>query len=139
MKWCSVDENGLITMCGACPDTTTPEAFEHIIGRKIFNIPEDVSIGTHYVYADSFIPYPIQPSTSHVWDWHTRSWCISITLAEREIKTKRDTLLSQSDWTQLPDVPLDTKSAWATYRQALRDITDQTEYPLNVIWPDPPK
>lgn len=38
----------------------------------------------------------------------------------------RDALLSSSDWTQLPDSPLneEQKSAWAQYRQALRDLPD---------------
>lgn len=51
---------------------------------------------------------------------------------------QRARLLVSSDWTQLPDVPLATKEAWATYRQALRDITDQPGYPLTIVWPIPP-
>jgi len=51
---------------------------------------------------------------------------------------KRRELLEASDWTQLPDVPLETKALWATYRQALRDITDQPGYPTNISWPEPP-
>lgn len=54
-------------------------------------------------------------------------------------KSKRNLLLQESDWTQLPDVPLETKQAWATYRQALRDITSQEGYPFNVIWPTKPE
>lgn len=54
------------------------------------------------------------------------------------IRARRDTLLVQSDWTQLPDVPLPTKAAWADYRQALRDITQQAD-PHNIIWPTPPQ
>lgn len=57
----------------------------------------------------------------------------------RDILTKRKTKLQESDWTQLPDVPLDTKQAWATYRQALRDITLQETYPFNLLWPQPPQ
>ena len=40
------------------------------------------------------------------------------------VRNKRNTLLAQTDWTQMPDSPLsDTKKAeWATYRQALRDM-----------------
>lgn len=58
--------------------------------------------------------------------------------ASIEVLTQRYTLLSASDWTQLPDVPLATKSAWVTYRQALRDITEQPGYPVEVIWPSTP-
>lgn len=54
------------------------------------------------------------------------------------IRARRDALLVQSDWTQLPDVPLPTKAAWADYRQALRDITQQPD-PHNIIWPTPPQ
>jgi hypothetical protein len=54
------------------------------------------------------------------------------------IRTRRDALLVQSDWTQLPDVPLEDKAAWATYRQALRDVTEQPD-PHNIVWPTPPQ
>jgi hypothetical protein len=54
------------------------------------------------------------------------------------IRARRDALLVQSDWTQLPDVPLATKEAWATYRQQLRDITLQPD-PHNISWPTPPQ
>ena len=43
-------------------------------------------------------------------------------------RTKRDTLLAETDWTQVADAPVDT-AAWATYRQALRDITTHTNWP----------
>lgn len=53
------------------------------------------------------------------------------------IRSQRNTLLQQSDWTQIADAPVDTQ-AWATYRQALRDITEQSGFPDNVQWPDTP-
>lgn len=39
------------------------------------------------------------------------------------LKIERGQKLAASDWTQLPDAPLDadTKQAWADYRQTLRD------------------
>ena len=51
----------------------------------------------------------------------------------------RDEELTNSDWTQMPDSPLDadTKAAWATYRQALRDLPSQEGFP-NVAFPTPP-
>ncbi len=56
---------------------------------------------------------------------------------KRSIKQKRDSLLLSSDWTQLSDTPVD-REAWRVYRQALRDITKQEGYPLNVVWPTAP-
>lgn len=55
-----------------------------------------------------------------------------------EIRAHRNALLAASDWTQLPDVPLANKEAWAQYRQALRDIPQQFSDPANVVWPVPP-
>lgn len=49
----------------------------------------------------------------------------------------RNHALMMTDWTQLADNNLD-KTAWAEYRQALRDITDQPGFPGNIVWPEPP-
>ena len=54
------------------------------------------------------------------------------------VRAERNAKLAASDWTQLPDVLLETKTQWATYRQALRDITGQPGYPFNIVWPTPP-
>lgn len=56
-----------------------------------------------------------------------------------EVRTKRNTLLSESDWTQFQDSPI-TGSAlteWQTYRQSLRDVTSQSD-PYNIVWPTIP-
>ena len=53
------------------------------------------------------------------------------------IRQKRNSLLSQSDYTQMPDWPGD-KKAWAEYRQALRDITNKFTNPNTIIWPETP-
>ncbi len=53
-------------------------------------------------------------------------------------RKERDTLLTESDWTQLPDIPSGIKSVWAIYRQMLRDITLQSGFPENINWPEKP-
>lgn len=50
------------------------------------------------------------------------------------VRGGRDDLLVKSDWTQVADAPVD-KAAWATYRQELRDITEQEGFPWTVQWP----
>lgn len=57
-----------------------------------------------------------------------------------EIRTQRDQLLSSSDWTQLPDSPLDdgTKATWSVYRQTLRDIPQDYPTGSGIVWPDIP-
>jgi hypothetical protein len=52
-------------------------------------------------------------------------------------RKKRDGLLADSDWTQVADAPVD-QAAWATYRQALRDIPEQSGFPNEVNWPTEP-
>ena len=56
---------------------------------------------------------------------------------ELEIRSVRNKLLAESDWTQLYDAPVN-KEVWAIYRQELRDITLQSEFPINVIFPNKP-
>jgi len=51
-----------------------------------------------------------------------------------EARLTRNKMLEDCDWTQLPDAPVD-KEAWAAYRQALRDITEQDGFPEDVEWP----
>jgi len=60
---------------------------------------------------------------------------------ERQIKSLRsirDALLQQSDWTQVADAPVD-QAAWAEYRQALRDLPENTTDPANPVWPSKPQ
>lgn len=53
------------------------------------------------------------------------------------VRAERNNLLASCDWTQLPDAPVD-QTAWAFYRQCLRDITNQEGFPTNVVWPEKP-
>lgn len=53
------------------------------------------------------------------------------------VRHTRNEKLKDCDWTQLADSPVD-KAAWATYRQALRDITAQAGFPWTVDWPVAP-
>lgn len=54
------------------------------------------------------------------------------------IRLERNSLLTASDYTQVPDYPGD-KQAWMTYRQKLRDLPQVFENPEDVDWPVPPK
>jgi len=57
-------------------------------------------------------------------------------------RTTRDKLLADTDWTQMNDSPLtnEAKTAWATYRQELRDLTDSDAWPnlADEDWPVAP-
>jgi hypothetical protein len=54
-----------------------------------------------------------------------------------EVRELRSQLLTECDWTQLADIPTETKAAWTEYRQSLRDITSQSN-PFSINWPVKP-
>lgn len=58
---------------------------------------------------------------------------------EATVRQQRNRLLTESDWTQVSDAPVDA-TAWATYRQALRDITTHANFPnlADADWPVKP-
>ena len=55
----------------------------------------------------------------------------------KAMREQRGEKLKNSDWTQVADAPVD-KAVWATYRQALRDVTAQSGFPWTITWPDAP-
>jgi len=56
------------------------------------------------------------------------------------IRSKRNVLLAECDWTQIADVPLaiEQKLAWSVYRQSLRDFPETCD-PTNPVWPIKPQ
>jgi hypothetical protein len=56
-----------------------------------------------------------------------------------DVKSKRNLLLQDADWTQMRDVDLSNNSAWVTYRQNLRDIPQTySSDPRLIVWPTKP-
>ena len=53
------------------------------------------------------------------------------------VRRTRTEKLKDCDWTQIADSTAD-KAAWATYRQALRDITSASGFPWTMTWPETP-
>lgn len=81
---------------------------------------------------------PSKPSDFHFFDYEKLEWVFNKENAFFTIRQKRDKLLYESDWTQLPDAPTKNKEAWAAYRQALRDVTLQPD-PVKIDWPTKPE
>jgi hypothetical protein len=73
----------------------------------------------------TFLFNPIFPDATNEQKWE-------------QIKLWRNLQLAQSDWTQLPDAPVD-KAAWATYRQALRDLPTLNTDPRLIELPTKPQ
>ena len=67
-------------------------------------------------------------------DWQASS---DVTMTAEQLRSERNRKLTDSDFSQLDDANVDA-AAWATYRQALRDLPANTEDPENVTWPTKP-
>ncbi len=63
--------------------------------------------------------------------------------ALRQLRIDRDILLAQTDINVIADrwaaMSAETQTAWATYRQALRDLPASTSDPFNPVWPIKPE
>lgn len=99
--------------------------------------PPQVPEGKQAIWAGSSwavedIPLPPEPETPEPPQPEPLTW--------DTIRAPRDFLLAGSDWTQLADAPLaqEQKNAWATYRQALRDLPSSFSTPEEVVWPATP-
>ena len=58
----------------------------------------------------------------------------------KSVRQSRDTKLADCDWRVIKAAETATTldAAWATYRQALRDVTGQSGFPWTITWPDAP-
>lgn len=98
----------------------------------------------NYVVDGQAVAIPEKPSEFHKFNWDTKQW-VDPRTPETEwvaVRTKRDALLQTSDWTDTGSAPARLGATlyqlWQNYRQALRDITTQTD-PFNIVWPTPPQ
>lgn len=83
------------------------------------------------------------PSPRHVMEWNGGAirWMDPTTPDQQwaEVRAQRDALLSKTDWrvTRAAETGVSVPAEWLAYRQALRDMTQQSD-PFNVTWPTPP-
>ena len=99
-----------------------------------------------YVQAGQLVNIPDQPTSYHRFDYVTKTWQDTRTeqqkfqQAAQQVLAKRKELLDSTDWIVIKAMDTGTTipQAWQTYRQELRDITNQTGYPYQVTWPTKP-
>lgn len=147
MNWVITDEFNIVFMKGSAPDSLDEKAFDHMLSESSclhLDISEGIEIGDKLLDGE-VIRRPLQPSRYHLFDKGLFDWVPAPNIDEiiaAECRSKRDRLLAESDWTDTASAQsrlgVALFSAWATYRQALRDISLQPGFPLDVIWPDPP-
>lgn len=58
----------------------------------------------------------------------------------RDARSKRDYLISQTDYLLQPDYPISAEQLEEVkaYRQALRDVPEQDGFPETIVWPEMP-
>lgn len=134
-------------------DITTTEVLEALGADVVFEGPQ-ASGGTVYQYSQANGVEQVEGK------WYTKYILGPVftdgetTAAEQEaaykatkdaeqaasVRTSRAEKLKECDWTQVDDSPLTNvqKAAWATYRQALRDISAQAGFPWTIDWPVAP-
>ena len=95
---------------------------------------------THKVGATGCIePLPAKPSPYHVFDYQLGSWILDPIAGWRDVRAIRDRRIAACDWvvTAAMEAGTEVTAAWKSYRQALRDVTQQSD-PSSVVWPIPP-
>jgi hypothetical protein len=130
--------------------TTTPEVLEALGADVVLEGPQ-ASGGTVYQYSQAagveqidgkwYTKYVLGPvftdGETTAAEQETAYKAIKDAEQASAVRKSRSDRLADSDWTQVADAPVD-KAVWATYRQALRDITTQSGFPWTVTWPDAP-
>ena len=89
----------------------------------------------YHATANGNVPFTAEEEAAR--DAQETAWAAEANdrLAEKE-RAKRTALLMETDHYALSDVTM--SDAMATYRQALRDVPQQTDFPASINWPTKP-
>lgn len=132
----------VINLAAQFPNTSLPvsltqEDFDALEIDPVFEAPQPEHTRFQVVYRDGvekidgkwYTKYGVSDMDQEAIDALTaQQW--------DSVRAERNKKLADCDWTQLPDVSVDTAS-WAAYRQELRDVTNQTD-PFAIVWPVEP-
>lgn len=126
--WIEIDASG--TLISAGHGAQVPDG--------CIEVSEPAHPLTHAWDGEKLVLLPPRPSPQH--RVRAGQWVLDEQLLAAEKRAMRNALLSRSDWTQMPDHPMSTerKAAWAAYRQQLRDITLDANWP-HVEFPQTPE
>jgi hypothetical protein len=125
---------GEIIRYGTCPDDHLEDQAND--GETVI---EGVPQENVYVVDGEIVKLPAKPGDDYEFDYEQKQWVYNKAAAAALAVHKRQELLVASDYTQLPDVTITNREAWAVYRQELRDITTQQGFPQSIVWPTAPQ
>lgn len=150
MYFAAYDKNGNITRHGHCNGQELEAQGETVVYS-------DEPLGGTYLKDGNPIKYTAKqietlsqlPALPSYWSNESMSWVAMlpqselIAIAESSVRSRRNAVLRDTDWTDTISAKdrlgEESYRAWQAYRQALRDITEQPGYPLDVVWPTPPQ
>ena len=116
-------------------ETTTTEVLEALGAEVVFEGPQAQPTRYQTAFRDGVEQIDGKWYTKYsVADMDDEAKAVKDAEQAKSVRTARDEKLKDSDWTQIADAPVD-KAAWATYRQALRDVPAQSGFPWEVTWP----
>ena len=139
-------------------ETTTTEVLEALGADVVFEGPQatggtvyqysqasgveqiDGKWYTKYVLGPVFIDQVVEGVTTTAAEQEVAYKASKDTEQAKSVRASRDTKLAESDWRVIKAAETATtlNAAWATYRQALRDVTAQSGFPWTITWPDAP-
>jgi len=142
---------GVIENVGTAPGADLP--VEGIVdGKEIIWIPsegwedkDNLIIHKEYYRKDgAWVHRGPPPTRSYIWDTETEEWVFNPTDFWAGVRAERNQRIFLTDWTQMPDAALTAsqKTAWAVYRQALRDVpaaNAEVTRVEDITWPTPPE
>jgi len=128
MKYALIDTEGFILETSAEELTSVPDIY------SVVEITDEQALQLESSSSPLFL------INGNLVSLRGKLWAENPEPMKEVIRRKRNNLLANSDWTQLSDYPLDedTRSAWATYSQNLRDLTDNIDENGEVDYPVAP-
>ena len=117
---------------------TTEEVLDSLGADVVFEGPQAQPTRYQVAFADGVEQIEGKWYTKHsVADMDAEAIAAKDATQATAVRQTRTQMLKDSDWTQIADSTAD-KTAWAAYRQALRDITAQAGFPWTIDWPTQP-
>jgi hypothetical protein len=139
MDYLIYDKNGKIIAAVGCSPEEIEATTESVNGVGFCQTTSPFTEDT-YFDGTKIVKMSVKPSVYHVFDYTTKAWVDPRTEETQwdVVRAERNKRLQVTDWTQLSDIPTETRTLWEPYRQSLRDVTNQLD-PFNITWAVPPQ
>ena len=91
----------------------------------------------YHATAEGNVPFTAEEEAE--WDAMQAAWAAGENdRRSTQVRAERNAKLTATDWSQGADTPQAIKDKYAPYRQSLRDVPAQTDFPNTIVWPTDP-